>query len=177
MALLHRHGPTSPSRSLCLRYDCAFDCYKSFCCIHISLSAPVLTMFCRTFAQFNASALQRVFPSSCGTSQVSLPSAFAISYLPPPNPPTSPRTFSSSMQSFYHFLIQGLWSNWQLWRQRNKGEAGAFGNWVKSSCGLKGFDVLMEEVASVLCPQLLHHRLPPSAEQVQLRLRALFGQP
>jgi hypothetical protein len=64
-------------------------------------------------------------------------------------------------------LDQGLWSNWQLWRQWNKGSAETFGEWATSLCGGSGFDALMGEVASLLVPQMLHNRLPQCAEQVR----------
>jgi hypothetical protein len=64
---------------------------------------------------------------------------------------------------------QGLWANWSLWNNESKHGAGKFGDWVKLSCFVgdsAGFEGLLDEVASLLAPQLLLNRPPQSQQQV-----------
>ena len=65
-------------------------------------------------------------------------------------------------------MLQGLWANWRRWDNSSDG-ARKFGDWVKSSCDVgdsAGYDGLLDEVASVLVPQLLLNQPPQSQQQV-----------
>ena len=69
----------------------------------------------------------------------------------------------------YFLLFQGLWSNWCLWHQGKRDLEGAFDRWIKCSCDMKnnpGIDLLLDEMTSLLMPQLLLNRPPQCEEQV-----------
>jgi hypothetical protein len=94
----------------------------------------------------------------------------------------TPRHCPKAQRSPTTVLTQGLWEHWCLWRQQPGRAASHFGDWVKASCCVEekaGFNVFLNEVVSLIVPQLLLNRPPHSAEQVQnatnARIHSPFG--